>query len=103
VRDAAAAFVLLAERGKTGEIYNVCSGRSRAVAECVDVLMGLARTEVSVRQVASRVRTVDVASQTGDHTKVTAVTGWQPVIDFEQSLADLLDDWRARVSGRNAS
>jgi len=26
-------------------------------------------------------------------------TGWQPVIPLEQSLRDLLDEWRARVKG----
>ena len=46
----------------------------------------------------SRQRPVDVPVLCGDATKVRDATGWQPVIPLDQTLADLLDEWRARVS-----
>jgi GDP-4-dehydro-6-deoxy-D-mannose reductase len=32
----------------------------------------------------------------GDNSKFVAATGWKPVIPFEQTLADMLEYWRAR-------
>jgi nucleoside-diphosphate-sugar epimerase len=33
----------------------------------------------------------------GDMTKLTKATGWAPTIPLEQTLADVLADWRDRV------
>ena len=33
----------------------------------------------------------------GDPARLKALTGWEPKVPLEQSLAELLDDWRARV------
>jgi GDP-4-dehydro-6-deoxy-D-mannose reductase len=32
-----------------------------------------------------------------DCSKIHAVTGWKPKIPFEQTLRDVLADWRQRV------
>jgi nucleoside-diphosphate-sugar epimerase len=44
----------------------------------------------------------DVPIQVGSFDKLRAETGWRPEVSFEQSLADLLNYWRAQVSGRIA-
>jgi GDP-4-dehydro-6-deoxy-D-mannose reductase len=41
-----------------------------------------------------------VPAQVGDPARVRAATGWEPKIPLEQTLADLLADWRARIAGR---
>ena len=38
----------------------------------------------------------------GSHDKLTAATGWEPEIPFEQTLRDTLDWWRERVEARVA-
>jgi GDP-4-dehydro-6-deoxy-D-mannose reductase len=40
-----------------------------------------------------------VPAQVGDPSRLQQATGWEPRIPLEQSLADLLEDWRARVAG----
>jgi GDP-4-dehydro-6-deoxy-D-mannose reductase len=42
-------------------------------------------------------RPVDLPVLRGDASALAAATGWQPQIPIEQTLADLLDDMRARV------
>ena len=42
-----------------------------------------------------RLRPSDVPEQVGDPSRLRALTGWQPRIPIEQTLRDLLDDWRA--------
>ncbi len=43
-------------------------------------------------------RPVDTPVLRGSHDKLTAATGWEPEIPIEQTLADLLDDWRERLA-----
>ncbi|HWB58247.1 MAG TPA: hypothetical protein VG733_02100, partial [Chthoniobacteraceae bacterium] len=38
-----------------------------------------------------------ILSQRGDYSKLKACSGWEPRISLERSLADLLDEWRAKV------
>ena len=94
VRDAARAYVLLAAGGAPGEVYNVCSGRSWSVQECLDVLARLARVPVQVEVDAARQRAVEIPDQVGSAQRLNAATGWQPGIPVETSLRDLLDSWR---------
>lgn len=94
VRDVVRAYRLLAERGRSGEAYNVCSGRAVAIRELADILIGLANRPMKVTLDAERLRPVDVPVLQGDNTKLVRDTGWQPEISLEQTLADVLDWWR---------
>ena len=65
---------------------------ARAAAARVDGPGGAARR-------SGRLRPSDVPVQVGDPSRLQRATGWEPRIPLEQSLADLLEDWRARVAG----
>ena len=79
------------------EVYNIGSGRSRAVQEVLDVLMSCSRVVVRVEQDPARMRPSDTPEIRCNAAKLYQATGWQPTIPFEQSLRDVLDDWRKRV------
>jgi GDP-4-dehydro-6-deoxy-D-mannose reductase len=93
VRDAARAYVLLAQAAGTG-IYNVCSGTSYSVRESIGMLTRLAEVDIDVKVEKGRLRSSDVATQVGSHERLTEATGWEPRIPLEQSLADLLAECR---------
>lgn len=97
VRDAARAFVLLAEKGEAGQAYNVCSGNAVAIQECLQEMMLQSQKQLSARVDAARVQKNDVPVQVGSFQKLHKVTGWNPRISLKQSLSDLLNDWRERV------
>lgn len=99
VRDVVRAYLLLLERGEPGQAYNVCSGRGRSIREILDLLLARSTARVEVRLDRDRLRPADVPSQVGDPSRLRAATGWEPEIPLEQTLADLLADWRARVKG----
>ena len=103
VRDVVRAYVLLLERGRAGEAYNVCSGRGRRIGDVLDQLLAATKMAIEVRVDPSRLRPADVPVLVGDNAKLVAATGWQPRIPFEATLGDLLDDWRARVRTASAS
>ncbi len=97
VRDAARGLALLAEKGKAGQIYNICSGRAVTMQQCLRLLMSMSRKPLSVRKDVTRFQQNDVTIQVGSFQKIRQATGWRPRISLKQSLSDLLDDWRERV------
>lgn len=97
VRDVVRAYLLAAECGQPGEVYNVCSGRGISIQTCLDQLLALSKVSIVVEQDPDRVRTVDIPVSVGDGSLLREHTGWRATISLEQSLADLLADWRQRL------
>jgi GDP-4-dehydro-6-deoxy-D-mannose reductase len=97
IRDAVHAYALIAEHGQPGEVYNVCSGRAVAVSECLDILLRQARVPVEAVLDPAKVQKNDVPIQVGSAKKLKQLMGWEPMVSLEQSLMDLLNDWRQRV------
>ena len=42
-------------------------------------------------------RPVEMPVLRGDYTKLHKATGWEPEIPLDQTLADVLDEWRERI------
>ncbi|TMD11431.1 MAG: NAD-dependent epimerase/dehydratase family protein [Chloroflexi bacterium] len=98
VRDVAAAYVALLERGQSGEVYNLCSGTGCSIAEVVAILRTHARVAVRVTSDPSLRRALDVPRLVGSHARATRDTGWEPRIAWSDTLATVLEDWRARAA-----
>lgn len=96
VRDVVKAYLLLLEKGKPGEAYNVCSGNAFAIGDVIEKLARLSKAKFRVEQESSRVMDNAVPALHGDHSRLTAATGWKPAISFDQTLADLLAYWRGK-------
>ena len=88
---------LAAGKFEPGAVFNVGSGVARSVQEMLDILLELANVQVEVRVDPTRLRPSDVALLHADASRFRAATGWAPQIPFRQTMADLLDYWRARV------
>ncbi|MBK7215870.1 MAG: GDP-mannose 4,6-dehydratase [Candidatus Promineofilum sp.] len=97
VRDVAAAYLRLAEAGRPGEAYLICSGRPVSVQHLLDTLIELAGVAVDVQTDAARLNPSDTPCLYGSNAKIAADTGWRPSISLRQSLADALEDWMYRV------
>jgi GDP-4-dehydro-6-deoxy-D-mannose reductase len=100
-RDVVRAYYLMLTQGEPGDVYNVCSGRAHSIQYLLDTLLSYTTVEIAVRQDPARMRPSDVPRRIGDATKLRRRTGWEPVIPFEQSLLDILNDWRQRLSPVN--
>lgn len=106
VRDVVRAYRLLAALPPAAgmmAIYNICSGRSISTAEQVATLARLL-DPIGVTHVVDpgRVRLSEVMELRGDHAKLTAATGWQPTIKFEQTMADTIAWWQRRLAADGA-
>ena len=102
VRDTVRAYELLLARGRPGEPYNVCSGHAYAVGELLATLMSFARRPITVLSDPALYRPSDQALLLGDNTRLREELGWRPTIPIQQSLLDLLEYWRKRVSPGSA-
>ena len=97
VRDVVRAYRLLVTDGTPGEAYNVCSGRAVSVEELANTLLGMARRPMKLVTDPGLQRPVDIPVLVGDSTRLSKATGWAPTVSLEQTLADVLADWRGRV------
>lgn len=97
VRDVVRAYVLLMERGEPGGAYNVSSNEGRSVQTLLDTLLRLTDVPIRVEFDPAKLRPVDVPRIIGDSQKLRDLTGWQPEVPFEQTLADVLVECRERV------
>ncbi len=97
VRDVVRAYWRAATSGKTGSVYNVCSGRGVTIRQVLDILLASTDATVEVRVDPGRLRTADIPALVGDSSRFRQATGWEPVIPLEQTLLDLLEWWRREV------
>ena len=99
VRDTVRAYVLALEKGRSGEVYNICSGKGVAIREIVEMLRKLSKVPFEVRTDPARLRPSDVPVLVGCADLFRKETGWEPKIPFDTTVRDLLEYWRGRTSG----
>ena len=88
VTDVAAAYLALAEHGRPGEVYNVCSGTGISVRQlATDVLLRAGMTP-DISSEASLSRSTDIPVLIGSPAKLVRDTGWAP----RKTHVDIIDD-----------
>lgn len=93
VRDVVAAYRLLLERGRPGQVYNVCSGRSVSIRSVAERLVELSGLDIRMVVDPDRVRPVDVPDLWGDPGRLVSECGWEPAYSLDRTLRDVLDYW----------
>ena len=98
IRDVVRAYCLLLGQGRTGEIYNVCSGSAICLSEIVQLFESISGVDVNIETDEGRVRCNDVMHICGDPNKIRNATGWRPQISLRETVVSLLDYWRSRIA-----
>jgi GDP-4-dehydro-6-deoxy-D-mannose reductase len=96
VRDMVAAYLLLMERGRTGEAYNIATGQSWSMQEVLDRLLALAGLQVEVRPRSELVRKTEMSVAQVDASRLRRDTDWAPRLSLDQTLSDTLAYWRTQ-------
>ncbi len=99
VRDVVKAYALIAQHGIKGETYNVGSGHAYAIREILDLIISKSSKEIRVETDPAKIRPVDVPVIEADITKLQESTGWKPEISLEQTIEEVLTEWRAKENG----
>jgi GDP-4-dehydro-6-deoxy-D-mannose reductase len=90
VRDVVAAYLLLMEKGRAGEAYNIGVGRSWSMREIVDRMLALTGLRVELKTRADLLRPSEPADVRVDASKLRRETGWSPHYSLDQTLTDTL-------------
>lgn len=98
VRDAVRAYrKALTVNPEPGAVYNIGGDKTVTIGELLDDLRLLSGVEAEIEVDQSRLRPIDADNQVPDCSKFKAVTGWEPLIPYEQTISDLFRYWRVRV------
>ncbi|MDE7225344.1 MAG: GDP-mannose 4,6-dehydratase, partial [Ruminococcus sp.] len=76
VRDVVRAYRLLAEKGKSGGIYNVGRGKAVSIQFILDTALSMSSAVITVKTDVSRLRASDIPVIEPDITGIQSDTGW---------------------------
>lgn len=94
VDDLVRAFDFVAEKGKSGEVYNVASGIGVSISEIISYLEEITGISVDVRTDKSKVRPIEAPCIVADVSKIKKDTGWEATVGIKKSLEKMVGRWR---------
>lgn len=101
IRDAINAYEKVILHGKAGAAYNVCSGQSMQLKECLDILLKMSRQPLNSQIEKNRKQKSDIPIQIGNNNFLRESLNWKPEIGIVDSLNDLLNFWRIKIMTEN--
>ncbi len=93
-RDLVNALMMLAEKGKPGEAYNISSEHIYRMRDIVDIIENQTGHKFKTVVDPILLRPTDEKIIVGDITKLKRDTGWKQMIPMEQTVKDMLEYWR---------
>jgi GDP-4-dehydro-6-deoxy-D-mannose reductase len=88
IADVVSAYLALADRGESGEVYNVASGQGVSVTQLAREILLRAGVTADISTDPSLVRATDIPVLVGSPAKLMRATGWAPT----KTHADIIDD-----------
>jgi len=97
VRDIVSGYRLLAERGKPGRVYQLCSGKAVKIESILKELLRQSTRDIEAVTDPARLRKVDLPIQKGNNSRAVQELGYRNRYSLKTTLKDTLDYWRNRV------
>ncbi len=88
VKDTVNAYILLSEKKKFGEPFNVCSGMGITISDYVKLAKKIYNLDIGVFIDPKRMRPSEVPLLIGKNEKIYNETGWKPI----RSIVDIIKD-----------
>ncbi|MEE8578060.1 MAG: GDP-mannose 4,6-dehydratase [candidate division Zixibacteria bacterium] len=98
VRDIVRGYRLIAEKGKEGEAYQLCSGKAWAIERILDQLVSMSEKSIKIAVDPARLRKVDIPCLRGNQSKAYKQVGFRTRYSIQETLKDTLDYWRANAT-----
>ena len=98
VRDVVRAYDLLIKFGKSGDIYNVCTGKEYKMKNLLTKMIASSGLKVKVIKDEKLFRSTDQQRICGSSEKLHNETGWLSEIPVEQTLLDMVNEWKNRLT-----
>jgi GDP-4-dehydro-6-deoxy-D-mannose reductase len=97
VRDVVQAYDALLRYGKNGEIYNICSGKEVKMSVLLKQMIANTGLDIRVKEDVLLARNAEQQRLCGNNEKLRNETDWKLKISLEQTLIDMVDDWKRRL------
>jgi GDP-4-dehydro-6-deoxy-D-mannose reductase len=99
VRDVCTAYIaaLTSDSIAAGIVLNIASGIARRIGDVLNELCTIVGVNVQVHIDQARLRPSDISFACGDASCARRLLNWSPAIPWHRTLADLLNDWDARL------
>lgn len=103
VRDIVRAYGALMRDGRSGEVYNVGSGKAMAISELLEEIRNLSDVPFRIETDPEKLRPTDLPLIEADISKLQSDTGWKPEYSLSETLIDTLDYWRRILKKEDAA
>lgn len=90
VRDVVRAYYLLLLEGKTGEVYNICSGKGISLEDIIAIIARQVGIEVATKINLEFIRPRDNQIIVGSPFKIESEMGWHPEISIQETIHDMI-------------
>ncbi|CQR74884.1 GDP-6-deoxy-D-mannose reductase [Sporomusa ovata DSM 2662] len=90
IEDVCSALVCLAEKGISGEIYNVCAGHSVSMQWMLGQMIHATGIKVEIVVDPAKYKLIDVMNIYGSYDKIARIGGWQPRITVEEGIVRMM-------------
>ena len=97
VRDVVRAYVVLLTSGRSGGLYNVCSGQATRLSQLVETICELAGVKGWWEIDPQLVRPADNPIIVGDNSRLLEL-GFEPRFRLAQSLSDQIETWKRTLA-----
>ena len=96
VRDVVSAYGIILDKGVSGEIYNVCSGRGTSLREILEMICRKVGIPPRFDQDPHLIRPIDNPVIIGSDVKLKGL-GFKRAYDLDRSLDDLIAWWMTKI------
>jgi len=96
VRDVVRAYYMLLEKGKNGEVFNVCSGRGVRLSDLIGIISNKIGVRVRTTTNPRFVRPNENLIVIGENYKIFDAVGWRPYYKLDETIKDLIADMKNR-------
>lgn len=96
VEDIVRAYILLMQKGRKGEVYNVGSGQAIEISTILDMLINYSPKDIKVQIDQDLYRPIDVPLVICDSSKLKKETGWNVQNNIKDTLLEILNYWRKK-------
>lgn len=90
--DACRGLIAIATKGKNGEIYNVCSGRSVSMEQVLRLMIKEAGVDIDVSIDPQRMKYSDIEDIFGSPEKIWNETEWRALVSLSESILALVNN-----------
>ncbi len=89
-------YMLIAEKGRSGEVYHLASGQERSVESIANEIVRVGGFNVKLNWHPDA-RKTDLPRSVGDASKARKELGWDPQVSFEEGLRRTIEYYRGQT------